>query len=86
MTVTAWPSRWRKPADENPVAPRPSTTQRPPADVAAIGEVLVAWVLMVSASPDFERGEGGQDQNHRDNPEADYHPWFRPSLQLEVMV
>src|SRR6267142_1099486 len=60
----------------SPEPPRPNTaTVLPANDVTGI-----------KASPQFQGGEAGQRQHHRDDPEPDHDLRLGPALLLEMMV
>src|SRR6478609_636248 len=76
----------------------PATTSAPPAFSAwqlaspepPRPKTATVWpakeVTGIKASPQLERGEAGQRQHHRNDPEPDHDLWLGPALLLEMMV
>src|SRR5258708_20179191 len=60
----------------SPEPPRPKTATVLPAKE----------VTGIKASPQFQRGEAGQRQHHRDDPEPDHDLRLGPALLLEMMM
>src|SRR6266576_1955028 len=60
----------------NPEPPRPNTATVLPAKE----------VTGIKLSPQLQRGEAGQRQHHRDDPEPDHDLRFSPALLLEMMM
>src|SRR3954465_478646 len=74
--IASAPPAFKAWQDASPEPPRPNTaTVLPAKDVTGI-----------KTSPQFQRGEAGQRQHHRDDPEPDHDLRLGPALLLEVVV
>src|SRR4051812_4814200 len=75
--ITSAPPAFKAWQDASPEPPRPNTaTVLPAKDVTGI----------IDRSPQLQRGQAGQRQHHRDDPEADHDLRLGPAELLEMMM
>src|SRR3981189_2885408 len=74
--MTCAPPAFRAWQLASPEPPRPNTAPVLPAKE----------VTGIKCSPQFQRGEAGERQHHRDDPETDHDLRFGPTLLLEMMM
>src|ERR1700712_2003837 len=74
--ITSAPPAFKAWQLASPEPPRPNTATVLPAKE----------VIGINGSPQLQRGEAGQRQHHRDDPEPDHDLRFGPALLLEMMM
>src|SRR4029079_9221054 len=77
--ITSAPPAFSAWQHARPEPPRPNTATVLPAKE-------VTGIMSRFRSAQFQRGETGERQHHRDDPEADHDLRFGPALLLEMMV